>query len=76
MVAPSVAELAADLEGKVRVGKLNVDENPHTAQRFDIRSIPTLLVLVGGREVGRIVGAKPKAVIRAELEQAIDAAGR
>jgi thioredoxin 2 len=74
MIAPAVEELAAELAGTVRVGKLNVDDNPQTAGRFALRSIPTLLVLMGGREVGRIVGAKPKAAIRAELEQALAAA--
>jgi thioredoxin len=73
IVAPAIEELATDLAGQVRVGKLNVDENPSTAGRFDIRSIPTMLVLVGGREVGRIVGAKPKAAIRAELDRALAA---
>jgi thioredoxin len=74
MIAPAIEELATELAGQVRVGKLNVDENPGTAGRFDIRSIPTMLVLVRGREVGRIVGAKPKAAIRAELETALTAA--
>jgi thioredoxin len=71
MVAPAIEELAVELAGQVRVGKLNVDENPVTAGRFDIRSIPTMLVLVGGREVGRIIGAKPKTAIRAELDRAL-----
>ena len=69
MIAPAVDELAAELAGKVRVAKLNVDENPATASRFDIRSIPTLLVIAGGREVDRIVGAQPKQAIRARLER-------
>jgi len=72
-IAPVVAELAAELAGRVRVAKLNVDENPQTAARFDIRSIPTLLVLAGGREVDRIVGAQSKAAIRARLERALTA---
>jgi thioredoxin len=72
-IAPAVAELAAELAGRVRVAKLNVDENTQTAARFDIRSIPTLLVLAGGREVDRIVGAQPKAAIRARLERALTA---
>ena len=69
MVAPVVDALAAELAGKVRVAKLNVDENPATASRFDIRSIPTLLVIAGGREVDRIVGAQPKEAIRARLQR-------
>jgi thioredoxin 2 len=71
MIAPAIDELAAELAGKVRVAKLNVDENPATASRFDIRSIPTLLVMAGGREVDRIVGALPKEAIRARLARFI-----
>jgi thioredoxin 2 len=66
-IAPVVEELARELAGKVRVAKLNVDENPRTAARFDLRSIPTLLVLQGGREVDRIVGAQPKGEILRRL---------
>ena len=73
MLAPVVDELAAELAGRVRVAKLDVDRNPATAGRFDIRSIPTLLVIAGGREVDRLVGVQPKHAIRARLEQAIAA---
>jgi thioredoxin 2 len=69
MIAPAIDELATELAGRVRVAKLNVDENPATAGRFDIRSIPTLLVIAGGREVDRIVGVQPKHAIRARLER-------
>ncbi len=69
MVAPIVDALAAELAGRVRVAKLNVDENPSTAARFNLRSIPTLLVLKQGREVDRIVGAQPKAEIVRRLER-------
>jgi thioredoxin 2 len=71
MVAPVLEELAVELEGRIRVAKLNVDDNPQTASRFDVRSIPTLLVMVGGREVERIVGAQPKHAIRERLERAL-----
>ena len=60
MIAPVIAELAGELAGRVRVGKLDVDANPRTAARFGIRSIPTLLVMSGGREVDRIVGVVAK----------------
>ena len=63
MLAPVVEELATELAGRVRVAKLNVDENPATAARFGVRSIPTLLVLSRGREMDRIVGVQPKAEI-------------
>ena len=71
MIAPILEELAGELAGRVKVGKLNVDENPSTAARFDARSIPTLLVLKGGREVDRIVGVQPKAEIARRIERAV-----
>ncbi len=76
LIAPALEELAAELAGQVRIAKLNVDENPRTAGRFDVRSIPTLLVMVGGREVERIVGAQPKQAIREQLERALANARR
>jgi thioredoxin-like negative regulator of GroEL len=69
MVGPVVDELAGELAGRVRVGKLNIDENPATATRFGVNSIPTLLVFKGGREVDRLVGAHPKAEIARRLER-------
>ena len=71
MVGPIVDELATELAGKVRVTKLNVDENPATASRFGIQSIPTMLVMVNGHEVDRIVGALPKNAIRDRLQRAL-----
>jgi thioredoxin len=68
MIAPIIDELAAEMAGRVRVVKLNVDENPATAARFDLRSIPTLLVFKAGREVDRIVGVQPKSEISRRLE--------
>ncbi len=69
MVAPIVEELASELAGRVRVAKLNVDENPAIAARFQARSIPTLLVLRGGREMDRIIGVQPKEEIVRILER-------
>src|SRR6185436_9447539 len=54
MIAPTIEELAKEMAGRVRVAKMNVDENPNTASRFRVMSIPTLLVLKGGQEVERI----------------------
>jgi thioredoxin len=71
MIAPLIDELAEEMAGRVRVAKLNVDENPRTAARFDLRSIPTLLVLKGGREVDRLVGVQPKSEISRRLERAM-----
>src|SRR5688572_23892597 len=70
MIAPVLEELAMEMAGRVRVAKLNVDENPATAARFGVQSIPTLLVLRGGREVDRIIGVQPKAAIVQRLERA------
>ena len=69
MIAPMIDELASDMAGRVRFAKLNIDENPATAERFHVRSIPTLLVLKAGREIDRIVGVQPKAEIARRLER-------
>lgn len=70
-LAPVLDELAQEMAGRLRFAKLNVDENPATASRFNVRSIPTLLVIKGGREVDRIVGAQPKTVLARQLERHI-----
>ena len=70
-LAPVIDELAAELAGRIRVVKLNVDENPRTAARFNVRSIPTLLALKAGREIDRIVGVQPKSEIARRLERVI-----
>ena len=59
MVAPSVEELAKKHFGRLRVGKINTDENPQVADRFQIRSVPTLAVLKDGQVVDRVSGAIP-----------------
>ena len=71
MISPALEELALEMAGRVRIAKLNVDENPGTAARFNVRSLPTLLVLKGGREIDRIVGAQPKPEIAHRVERAI-----
>jgi thioredoxin 1 len=71
MVAPVVEELAGDFADKVSFVKLNTDENPTTASRYDIRSIPTLLIFKGGEVVGYVVGFRPKADLKKHLESAI-----
>ena len=71
MIAPVLEELASELAGRLRVAKLNVDENQVTASRFNVRSIPTLLVLKSGREVDRLVGVLPKAELMRRLERVL-----
>jgi thioredoxin 1 len=69
MIAPAVADLAREFAGRAVVGKLNVDENPRTAGRFEVMSIPTLLIFKNGQVVDQIVGAQPAAVLRQRLAQ-------
>jgi thioredoxin len=69
MVAPVIDELAIETAGRLRFAKLNIDENPATAARFNVRSIPTLLVFKEGKEVDRIVGVQPKSAMARRLEK-------
>jgi thioredoxin len=71
MLAPVIDQLVSELSGRVRVGKLNVDENPMIASRLGARSIPTLIVLNNGREISRLVGAHPKEEILRALRAVI-----
>jgi thioredoxin 1 len=68
MVAPILDEIAGDHSGKLRVAKLNVDDNPRTAQRFQVMSIPTLMLFKDGEAQARIVGARSKKQILSEFE--------
>ncbi|MDB9412391.1 thioredoxin [Microcystis aeruginosa] len=63
MVAPVVAEIAEMFIGKVKVVKLNTDENPNIASQYGIRSIPTLMIFKGGQKVDMVVGAVPKTTL-------------
>ena len=71
MIAPVVEELAGEYDGKVKFAKLNVDFNPQTSAKYGVRSIPTLLIFKGGAPVGQIVGAVPKNVLQARLDEAL-----
>ena len=66
-IAPVVEQLAKDYSGRIIFGKLNVDENPETTERFGIMAIPTLLVMKQGKEVERIVGALPKSQLESKI---------
>ena len=68
MVSPVIDELAKDMQGKIVFGKLNVDENQQTSMKYNIMSIPTLLVFKNGEMVDRIVGALPKDALKNKLE--------
>ena len=70
MIAPVIEQLASEMAGRVRVTKLNVDENPLIASRFGLRSIPTLLLIKDGREIDRMLGVQPKAEILRHIERA------
>jgi thioredoxin 1 len=68
MVAPVLDEIAGEQVGKLSVAKLNVDENPNIAMRYNVQSIPTMLLFQNGEVVDRIVGAMPKGRLLAKLE--------
>jgi thioredoxin 1 len=72
MVAPVVAELAEEYEGRIDFAKLDVDQNPKTASKYSIMSIPTLLIFKKGEPVSHIVGFRPKAELKRSLDAAID----
>jgi thioredoxin 1 len=69
MVAPVVEEVAADYATKIKVGKVNVDENQELASEYGVMSIPTLCLFQGGQVVSRMVGFRPKKEIVAEIEK-------
>jgi thioredoxin 1 len=71
MVGPVVDELAGEYEGKAKIGKVNVDNNPEVSVKYGIRSIPALLIFKDGEVVDQIVGAVPKAQIKKQLDAQI-----
>lgn len=68
MIAPVVQEIALDYEGKALVGKLNVDNNSETANRYGIRNIPTILFFKNGEVADKHVGVAPKSVLASKIE--------
>lgn len=67
-IGPVVEELAGEYAGKVKVGKVNVDDNPEVSMKYQIRSIPALMIFKGGEVVDQIVGAVPKSVLKKQLD--------
>ncbi|HOK09368.1 MAG TPA: thioredoxin [Candidatus Hydrogenedens sp.] len=68
MISPIIDELAKEYEGRVKIGKVNVDEEMELAEQFGVSSIPTLVILKDGNEVKRFIGLTQKAVISSALE--------
>jgi thioredoxin 2 len=69
LISPIIDQLSTEMAGRVRFAKMNVDDNPRTAGRFNVNSIPTLLIMKAGKEVDRIVGVHPAPEIRKRLER-------
>jgi len=67
-MSPTVDALAAEYAGKIKIGKMNTDDNPTTPMRYQVRGIPTLLLFKGGKVVDQRVGAMPKAEVLKMLE--------
>jgi thioredoxin 1 len=70
-IAPLVEEIAGEYEGKLKVTKLNVDDHPNTAARYNIRGIPNLIILKGGAVKEQIIGAVPKSKLVSAIEKAL-----
>ena len=73
-IAPTIEELASEYEGRAKVVKLDVDNNPQAAQQFGIRSIPSLLFFQGGRPVDQMVGVVPKKTLAEKLDTLVSQA--
>jgi thioredoxin 1 len=72
MMGPVVEQLAAEYQGKAKVGKMNTDENPVIAGQYGVMSIPTLILFKGGKPVDQIVGALPKEAIAKKLDKVLE----
>jgi len=68
MITPVVKEMADEYEGKAKIGKVNVDENPNISMKFGVRSIPTLLIFKNGEVADQVVGAVPKSQLTNKLD--------
>ncbi len=72
MIAPVVEQMSKEYEGKIKVGKLNVDENQVTAGKYQIMAIPTLLFFNGGKLVDRVAGVVPKKILGEKIEKMLE----
>ena len=75
MIAPSVAQVADEYDGRIKVGKLDVDANGDLSLSYNIRGIPALLIFHNGKPVDQIVGAVPKSIIQKKLDEALSEIG-
>jgi thioredoxin 1 len=71
MIGPALEEISEELSGKVTIAKINIDEEPEWASKYNVRSIPTLLVFKGGEKVAEKLGAAPKSALKSWVESAI-----
>lgn len=72
MIAPVVEQISEEYEGKIKVGKLNVDENQVTAGKYQVMAIPTLLFFNGGKLVDRVAGVVPKKILVEKIEKILE----
>ncbi len=73
MIAPTIEELAKEYAGKIKVGKLNTDENPEVATKYKIMGIPTVMFFKDGQKVDQVVGAVPKPQLKAKIDSLLSA---
>ncbi|HVF69792.1 MAG TPA: thioredoxin [Xanthomonadales bacterium] len=74
IVSPTIEELAKDYEGRVLVGKMNVDDNPETAGQYGVMSIPTIMIFKGGQPAKSIIGAQGKESYKRAIDEAVASA--
>ena len=70
-LAPVIEQLASEFDGKIRIGKLDTDENPRTSSRFQVQSIPTLILFANGKEVDRLIGVRSKQEITSRIQRTL-----
>ena len=71
MIAPALDEIAGEMAGKIKIAKVNIDENPELAAQYGVRSIPTLMIFKGGEMIKNMVGINPKQAYAAAIDEAM-----